>query len=117
MGLNVIVDKPITTSLKETKELLKIAKRKKILLAEATLFNYHKVFKKILDLCKGKKNISHIQSNFNIPVVKNYKISKETAFCSKFIIKRKMDWLGSPTFCRCKKSICSRCNRSKYYSN
>ena len=78
MGLNVIVDKPITTSLKETKELLKIAKRKKILLSEATLFNYHRVFKKMISICNGKKNISHIQSNFNIPVVKNYKILNKT---------------------------------------
>ena len=31
-GFNVIVDKPITTSLKETKELLSIAKKKRLLL-------------------------------------------------------------------------------------
>ncbi len=74
MGCNVIVDKPITTSLHQTKKLLKIAKRKKILLSEATLFNYHRVFDKMLKLCNGKKNILHIQSNFNIPDFKNFKL-------------------------------------------
>jgi len=73
-GFNVIVDKPITTSLRETKELLKIAKRKNLLLSEATLFNYHRVFDKILQLCNGKKNILHIQSNLNHPLVKGPKI-------------------------------------------
>lgn len=66
-GFNVIVDKPITSSLKKTKELLKIAKKKNLLLSEATLFNYHKVFHKMINLSKGKNNILHIQSNFNVP--------------------------------------------------
>ena len=73
-GFNVIVDKPITTSLRETKELLKIAKRKNLLLSEATLFNYHRVFDKIIQLCDGKKNILHIQSNLNHPLVKGPKM-------------------------------------------
>ena len=72
-GFNVIVDKPITTSLRETKELLKIARRKNLLLAEATLFNYHRVFDKIIQLCGGKKEILHIQSNLNHPLVKSLK--------------------------------------------
>ena len=78
-GYNTIVDKPITTRLDDTRQLLKIARRKKILLAEATIFNYHRVFKKIIKLSKGKKNIVHIQSNFNIPLVnsvKNLKLKK-----------------------------------------
>ena len=72
-GFNVIVDKPISASLKETKELLKIAKRKNLLLSEATLFNYHRVFSKIIQLCNGKKNIIHIHSNFNVPLIKDPK--------------------------------------------
>ena len=42
-GYNVIVDKPITESLNKTRELIKIAKSKRLLLSEATLFNYHSV--------------------------------------------------------------------------
>lgn len=68
-GINVIVDKPISTNLNETKELLRLAKRKNLLLAESTLFNYHRVFKKMLELCNGKKNITHIQTNFNVPYI------------------------------------------------
>jgi len=72
-GFNVIVDKPITVSLRETKKLLKIAKSKNLLLSEATLFNYHRVFDKIIQLCGGKKNILHIQSNLNHPLDKRKK--------------------------------------------
>ena len=43
-GYNVIVDKPAALDFKTAKELLKIAKRKKLFFAEATLFNYHQVF-------------------------------------------------------------------------
>ena len=43
-GFNVIIDKPATLNIKTTNKLLKIAKKKKLLLAEATLFNYHRVF-------------------------------------------------------------------------
>lgn len=70
-GFNVIVDKPITISLKQVKELIKIARKKNLLISEATLFNYHRVFDKMLNLCGGTKKIIHIQSNFNVPLVKN----------------------------------------------
>ena len=66
-GFNVIVDKPITVNINEAKELLKLARKKNLLLAESTLFNYHIVFKRMLELCGGKKNIKHIQTNFNVP--------------------------------------------------
>ena len=72
-GFNVIVDKPLTISLRDTKYLLKIAKKKNLLLAEATLYNYHAIFKKMINLCNGLKNITHIQSNFNIPLKYNFK--------------------------------------------
>lgn len=67
MGFHVIVDKPITPKLYQVKELIKIAKKKKILLSEATLFNYHGVFNKINSLIGGNKNLKFIQSNFTIP--------------------------------------------------
>ena len=40
-------------------------------MAEANVFNYHNVFDQILKLCNGINNISHIQSNFNVPLIKN----------------------------------------------
>ena len=67
-GFHVIVDKPITLSYKKTRELLKIAKKNKLLLAESTLFNYHKVFNSMLNLCKGQKNIQNIKSYFHVPI-------------------------------------------------
>ena len=73
MGLHVVVDKPITTKLYQVKELIKIAKKKKLLLSEATLFNYHGVFDKINSLIGGNKNLKFIQSNFTIPQKKTLK--------------------------------------------
>ena len=70
-GYNVIVDKPITESLIKTRELIKIAKSKRLLLSEATLFNYHSVFQQITKIIGGKKKIEFLQSYFNIPQVKS----------------------------------------------
>ena len=69
-GAHVIVDKPIAPTLKQVQELVKIAKKKKLLISEATLFNYHNVFKKINELLGGVKKLNLIQSNFNIPQTK-----------------------------------------------
>lgn len=77
-GFNVIVDKPITDSLKKTLELIKIAKSKKLLLSEATLFNYHLVFNKIIKILGGKSKIELLQSNFNIPKIRSLKIINTT---------------------------------------
>ena len=67
---NVIVDKPIAKNFKLSKQLVEIAKKKKLLLAEATIFNYHSVYKKIIKIIGGINEITHIQSNFNIPLIK-----------------------------------------------
>ena len=67
---NVIVDKPITNSLVLSKQLVKLAQKNKLLLAEANVFNYHNVYKKIIKSIGGINKITHIQSNFNIPVIK-----------------------------------------------
>ena len=48
MGKHVVVDKPAFLTLKTTKSLLALAKKKRLLLAEATVFCYHEAFKKSL---------------------------------------------------------------------
>ena len=68
---HVVVDKPITETFAQAKELVKIAKRRKRLLVEATFFNYHRQFKKVLKLFKNKKDIEYINSNFIIPFPNN----------------------------------------------
>ena len=70
-GNNVIVDKPITLNFIHTKKLINLAKKKKLLLSELTIFNHHLIFEKILKLIGGIKNLELIQSNFNIPKTKN----------------------------------------------
>ena len=72
-GYNVVVDKPITESLFKTRELIKIAKSKRLLLSEATLFNYHVVFQQIIKMIGGREKLEFLQSYFNIPQVKSLK--------------------------------------------
>ena len=64
---HVIVDKPITLKLKESLKLVRIARKKRKLLAESTFFNFHKQFETSCRLTNGKKNIKFINTNFIIP--------------------------------------------------
>lgn len=77
LGINLIVDKPVAPTLKKTQELLKIAKKKKLFFAEATLFNYHRVFNVIKKIYGKKEELQHIQSNLNHPIVRKIKEIKE----------------------------------------
>ena len=61
-GFHLIVDKPITTKIGELNQLIKIAKRKQLLLTEATFFNYHQQFELI------KKYNSHYYDKDN-PII------------------------------------------------
>ena len=72
-GFNVIVDKPIALNFNDSKKLLRIAKRKKLLLAEATLFNFHRVFDRIKKECNGFDKIEHIKSDLNHPLIRSPK--------------------------------------------
>ncbi len=74
---HVIVDKPITNNFVKTKYLVSLAKKKNLLLAEATLFDNHRIFNYINKLITNKNKLIHIQSNFNIPRYKNIKILKK----------------------------------------
>ena len=73
LKLNVIIDKPITTSFNDTKRLLQIAKKNKLLLWEMIIFNHHKIFNKIIKIFHGIKNIDYIYSSFNAPFTESTK--------------------------------------------
>lgn len=63
---HIIIDKPITLSYKNSLNLLKRANKKKLLVAESTVFHFHKQFNKVLTLTNLKKKIS-IKTFFHIP--------------------------------------------------
>ena len=69
-GFHLIVDKPITTRIGELNHLLKIAKRKQLLISEATFFNYHNQFELIKQYIGNLSNIEQIFVNFTIPTPK-----------------------------------------------
>ena len=63
---HIIIDKPITLSFKNSLNLLNKAKEKQLLIAESTVFHFHKQFDQILSLINLKKKIS-IKTFFHIP--------------------------------------------------
>ena len=65
--INLIIDKPICLKEVEVKSLITLAKKNNVLLAEATIFNYHPQIKKSIELLGGLTKIKKIQSNFCIP--------------------------------------------------
>ena len=67
-GFHLIVDKPITTRVGELDQLITIARKKKLLLSEATFFNYHKQFKFLEKSVGNLKNVEHVFANFTIPM-------------------------------------------------
>lgn len=67
-GKNVIVDKPISMSFAETRELIEKARSRSLLLAEATVYDFHPQIqrtKEIIDQRGG--NIRSINASFCIP--------------------------------------------------
>jgi predicted dehydrogenase len=77
LGHNVIVDKPLSLKFKESMQLLNIAKKKNLLLAEAVLFNYHEAFYYIKKKTNNFKKIYKIDANFHIPHKKNIKLMNQ----------------------------------------
>ena len=76
---NVIIDKPATLNLKQAKNLINIAKKKKKLLTEATFFNYHNQISESIKEIKSIKNLNLIYSKFVIPKLpkKNFRNFKK----------------------------------------
>ena len=63
---NTIVDKPITSNIKQLDELIKLSKKNKRLLVESTFFNYHIQIKKIIAIYKNDA-YNKINAKFVIP--------------------------------------------------
>ena len=78
-SINLIIDKPITIKINHLRNLIKIAKSRKAVIAEATIFNYHPQIQKAIKVIGGFKNIEKIQCNFCIPEPSknNIKMSKQ----------------------------------------
>ena len=64
-GINVIVEKPITTNYREAKELEKLAKEKKLFLFEAITTLYFENYKKIKDWIGKIGDVKLVQSQYS----------------------------------------------------
>ena len=63
---NTVIDKPITSNVKQLDELIKLSKKNKRLLVESTFFNYHIQIKKIITIYKNDA-YKIINAKFVIP--------------------------------------------------
>ena len=63
---NTVVDKPITSNVKQLNELLELSKKNKKLLVESTFFNYHLQMKKIIRMYRND-TYKKINAKFVIP--------------------------------------------------
>ena len=68
-GYHVIVDKPICCKNSETKNLVKLAKKKNKLISESIFYNYHKQITNIKKILK-KSTLKKIKAEFVIPLPK-----------------------------------------------
>ena len=64
---HVIVDKPATLNFIQAKDLVKEARRRKKLLSEANVFNYHHQIDKSIKEIDLLKNLNHVDARFIIP--------------------------------------------------
>jgi predicted dehydrogenase len=64
---HVIVDKPATLNFIQAKDLVKEARRRKKLLSEAIVFNYHHQIDKSIKEIDLLKNLNHVDARFIIP--------------------------------------------------
>ena len=68
LGINVICEKPLTTSVSEITELFALASKFNVKLHEVCVYQYHKQFREIKKLLKeNKSEIKKIHSTFKIP--------------------------------------------------
>jgi predicted dehydrogenase len=63
---NLIIDKPMTLNLNQTKKIMNLASKKKLLISEAIVFNQHKQFIKMFSMLNFKKKMI-INTKFHIP--------------------------------------------------
>ena len=64
---HVIIDKPATLNFTQAKDLVKEARRRKKLLSEAIVFNYHHQIDKSIKEISSLKNLNHVDARFIIP--------------------------------------------------
>jgi len=64
---HVIIDKPATLNYRQAKDLIKYARKRKKLLSEAIVFNYHHQISKSIKEINSLKNLNHVDARFIIP--------------------------------------------------
>ena len=66
LNKNLIIDKPMTLKLSQTKKIINLASKKRLLITEAIVFDKHSQFKKMYSLLDLKKK-TIVNAKFHIP--------------------------------------------------
>jgi len=84
-GKIVWCEKPLTCNYNNTKTLVSLAERNKVMLAEAFMYLYHPQFKKIKNLVQGKENnfgkVKSVVCRFGIPSLENPGFRNDPSLC------------------------------------
>ena len=64
---HVIIDKPATLNYRQAEDLVKHARKRKKLLSESVIFNYHHQISKSIKEINSLKNLNHVDARFIIP--------------------------------------------------
>jgi len=84
-GKNVWCEKPLTCNYNNTKALILLAERNKLMLAEAFMYLYHPQFKKIKNLVQDKDNnfgkVKSVICRFGIPNLENPGFRNDPDLC------------------------------------
>lgn len=71
-GKHVIIEKPITLSIKETELLIKLAKKHNLFIAENYVFQFHKQWQKLTEIIKEfNEPINRVVVDFTFPLIEN----------------------------------------------
>lgn len=80
-GKHVILEKPFCLKTSETKELVNIAKRNKLFLAENYVFQFHNQWRRLKDeILRRKEVIRRVEIDFSFPLIKggdNFRYSND----------------------------------------
>ncbi len=119
-NINVIMEKPFTTSLRDTKEIVSIAKEKNLALIENFAFVFHPQIIKIQEILKSEQfgDLKLVRSNFCFPFKgeNDFRYKKELGGgalfdCGCYTVKAAQLFLGADM-----KIIGSKLVNSKIYS-
>ena len=119
-GLHVIVDKPAFTSIKDTKRLVELSRKKKLCLAESTVYAYHPQIRLASDIfLRANSEPKTLTATFSFPPLNqdNFRYNADLGGGALFDLGPYAVSLGRVFFGEYPKEIFCRCHKRNNESN